>query len=218
MTLCTALTSLIANSRYDDAHDDGSHLSPSDIHSYLGRIMYNKRNKFDPLWNELIVAGYKDGKGFLGFVDLIGTMYQDDVISTGFASYICTPLLRKAGTNLSEAEAKKLLEDCLRVLFYRNTKASTKIQIGIINEKGINISEPYHLSTYWGYKVSIPLPSAPPGIYDMRAMCLSKSLILKLTGALMCRLSSTPSTTDTSSRGSGLEATLLFIRAARGKM
>jgi 20S proteasome subunit beta 7 len=44
------------------------------------------------------------------------------------------------------------LEDCLRVLFYRNTKASTKIQIGTINANGISISEPYHLSTYWGYK------------------------------------------------------------------
>jgi len=50
-------------SRYDDANDDGSHLTPSDIHSYLGRVMYNKRNKFDPFWNELVVAGYKDGKG-----------------------------------------------------------------------------------------------------------------------------------------------------------
>ena len=38
------------------------------------------------------------------------------------------------------------------MLFYRNTKASTKIQIGTINANGISISEPYHLSTYWGYK------------------------------------------------------------------
>lgn len=48
------------------------------------------------------------GGRFLGYVDLIGTMYQDDIIATGFASYVCTPLLRKAGTNMSEAEAKKV--------------------------------------------------------------------------------------------------------------
>uniref|UniRef100_A0A6U5BXA0 Proteasome subunit beta n=1 Tax=Hemiselmis andersenii TaxID=464988 RepID=A0A6U5BXA0_HEMAN len=138
--------------RYDDANDDGCHLSPSDIHSYLGRVMYNRRNRFDPLWNELVVAGYKDGESFLGFVDLIGTMYKDDVVATGFASYIATPLLRKAGTNLSKEAAKKALEDCLRVLFYRNTKASTRIQVATITEAGIDISEPYHLSTYWGYK------------------------------------------------------------------
>jgi 20S proteasome subunit beta 7 len=138
--------------RYDDAYDDGCHLSPKDIHSYLGRVMYNRRNKFDPFWNELVVAGYKDGKPFLGCVDLIGTMFEDDIISTGFASYICTPLLRKAGKDLSKEEAKKVLEDCLRVLFYRNTKASTQIQIGTITETGVEITEPYHLSTYWGYK------------------------------------------------------------------
>ncbi len=30
----------------------------------------------DPLWNALMVAGLKDGKPFLGTVDLIGTQYE----------------------------------------------------------------------------------------------------------------------------------------------
>jgi 20S proteasome alpha/beta subunit len=47
----------------------------------------------------------------------------------GGRSYVCLPLLRKAGNNLSRDQAKKVLEDCLRVLFYRNTKASTRIQV-----------------------------------------------------------------------------------------
>jgi 20S proteasome subunit beta 7 len=27
------------------------------VYAYLCRVMYNRRNKFDPLWNSLIVAG-----------------------------------------------------------------------------------------------------------------------------------------------------------------
>ena len=65
---------------------------------------------------------------FLGCVDLIGTMYEDEYIATSFGNYVCLPLLRKAGTDLSKEDAKKVLEDCLRVLFYRNTKSSTRVR------------------------------------------------------------------------------------------
>jgi hypothetical protein len=65
---------------------------------------------------------------YLGVVDLIGTMYEDDVVATGFGNYVCLPLLRKAGTDLSKEEARKVLEDCMRVLFYRNCKSSTKVE------------------------------------------------------------------------------------------
>ena len=64
---------------------------------------------------------------YLGVVDLIGTMYEDDVVATGFGNYVCLPLLRKAGTDLSKEEAKKVLEDCMRVLFYRNCRSSTRV-------------------------------------------------------------------------------------------
>jgi hypothetical protein len=37
--------------------DDGISLGPQEVYAYLCRVMYNRRNKFDPLWNSLIVAG-----------------------------------------------------------------------------------------------------------------------------------------------------------------
>ncbi len=46
----------------EHARDDNAKLSAPEIHSYLGRVMYQRRNKFDPLYNTLVVAGYKDGK------------------------------------------------------------------------------------------------------------------------------------------------------------
>jgi len=123
-----------------------------DLSPVLARFTsFCRRNKFDPYWNELVVAGFHDGKPFLGTVDLIGTMYEDDVIATAFAAHVCLPLMRKAGTDLSKEDAQKVLEDCLRVLFYRNTKSSPRIQVATVTAAGVEIGEPYEISTYWGY-------------------------------------------------------------------
>ena len=48
--------------------DDGNNLGPLEIHNYLNRVMYQRRNKFDPLWNSLVLGGVKNGKKYLGVV------------------------------------------------------------------------------------------------------------------------------------------------------
>jgi 20S proteasome subunit beta 7 len=50
----------------DKLNDDGKTLSPKEIHSYLTRVMYNKRNKFDPFYNDVVLGGFKNGKSFFG--------------------------------------------------------------------------------------------------------------------------------------------------------
>lgn len=52
----------------DYQQDDGHILDTPQVFSYLSRVMYNRRNKFDPLWNSLVVAGCDGGKPFLGQV------------------------------------------------------------------------------------------------------------------------------------------------------
>ena len=42
--------------------DDGHKLGPAEIHEYLSQVMYHRRSKFNPLWNSLLVGGFKDGK------------------------------------------------------------------------------------------------------------------------------------------------------------
>ena len=37
-------------------------LGPAEIHEYLSQLMYGRRSKLNPLWNSLLVGGYKDGK------------------------------------------------------------------------------------------------------------------------------------------------------------
>ncbi len=46
----------------EHVRDDNAKLSAPEIHSYLTRVMYQRRNKFNPLYNTLVVAGFKDGK------------------------------------------------------------------------------------------------------------------------------------------------------------
>ena len=41
---------------------DGHKLGPVEIHEYLSQVMYARRSKIDPLWNSLLVGGFKDDK------------------------------------------------------------------------------------------------------------------------------------------------------------
>merc|ERR1712037_784988 len=47
--------------------DDDHTMTARSMWNYLRVVMYNRRNKMNPLWNDVVVAG-KDGKGkyFLG--------------------------------------------------------------------------------------------------------------------------------------------------------
>jgi 20S proteasome alpha/beta subunit len=57
-------------------------------------VLYNRRNKFDPLWNSLVIAGVEKGVSFLGTVAMIGTQFEDSHIATGFGAHLARPLFR----------------------------------------------------------------------------------------------------------------------------
>lgn len=60
------------------------------------------------------------GVPFLGYVDLLGTTYQSPTIATGFGLHLAQPLLRRAvegrENDLSEDEARAIIEQCMQVL------------------------------------------------------------------------------------------------------
>jgi len=132
------------------ALDDGASMSASAMHHWLTRILYQRRSKMDPLWNQIVIAGFRDGQAYLGTSDLYGTMYTEDIIATGLGAHMALPLLRKGWRpDMPEAEARKLLEDCMRVLFYRDTRASAKINIGKVDASGSTVMKPITLETFW---------------------------------------------------------------------
>jgi len=140
-----------ADSLYDDEDAQGDECA-KEVWNYLRCVMYNRRNKMNPLWNDLVVAGFSsDQEPFLGFVDKIGTTYEDNLIATGFGSYLALPIMReKYNPDMEEGEARALLEDCMRVLFYRDCRALNRIQIAkVTKEDGVLISEPFEIETNW---------------------------------------------------------------------
>ena len=68
---------------------------------------------------------------FLAYVDLLGVTYSASTLATGYGAYIAQPLLRKAvegkEDTLTEAEARTILEDALRVLFYRDARSINQV-------------------------------------------------------------------------------------------
>ena len=75
---------------------------------------------------------YRRDISFLAYVDLLGTTYSSSTLATGYGAYIAQPLLRKAVEgregDLSEEEARKIMTDCLRVLFYRDARSLNKVR------------------------------------------------------------------------------------------
>lgn len=151
----------------DVNQDDGYTRSPAEFFNYLRAVLYQRRNKGNPLWNQLLVAGCRDDQPFLGYVDLIGTAYEENFVATGFGAYLAIPLIRERWSpDMEEGEARALLEDCLRVLFYRDCRASSRIQIAKATSEGTLVSEPYELTTDWetaNYDVRHPTASALDG-------------------------------------------------------
>jgi hypothetical protein len=67
-------------------------------------------------------------------VDKLGTAYSDPVVCTGYGSMLATPMIRKAvddkaqlGLKMNEQEAKDLLEECIKVMYYRDARAFNKV-------------------------------------------------------------------------------------------
>jgi len=137
----------------DNCVGDGIVRSPHSIFSYLSRVYYGRRNRFNPLWNQLVVAGARDGIPFLGYVDLHGTTYEDNEIATGFGAHIARPLLRNAWKkDLTRVEAETVLRKSMEVLYYRDCRALNRIQFAVVTSKGIEISDPVELPTQWEFQ------------------------------------------------------------------
>lgn len=139
--------------------NDKLELYPAALHSWITRVAYNRRSKFEPLWCNWVVGGLQPdehtGKKepFLGFVDKLGTAYKDNIIATGFGSYLALPLLREFTDSLgrlpNEQEARDVIRKCMEVLYHRDARSLSKYKIAIIKEDGAHLEEPEALKGQW---------------------------------------------------------------------
>ncbi|XP_062897789.1 proteasome subunit beta type-4 [Mobula hypostoma] len=131
---------------------DGHGYSPKAIHSWLTRVMYNRRCKMNPLWNTVVIGGISNNESFLGYVDKLGVAYEAPTVATGFGAYLAQPLMREAAESqsvISKDEARQLIERCLKVLYYRDARSYNRYQLATVTVAGVEIEGPLSADTNW---------------------------------------------------------------------
>jgi 20S proteasome subunit beta 7 len=124
------------------------HLNAENLHKYLRNLMYSRRNDFNPLWNQILIAGLNsESKPYLASVDLRGTTFTAPSLATGFGSALATPIMRRyaetdeEASKLSREEAVDVVRECMKVLFYRDARSLDKYSLAVVTKDGVEISE-----------------------------------------------------------------------------
>jgi len=137
----------------DHCLNDGYLLQPKALYSWCTRVYYNRRSEMDPLWNKLVIAGYQNEKPFLGCVDLMGKSYEGDCIATGFGNYLAVPIMRefleKNNNKITEAQARDVLDRCMKLLYFRDGRAYDKYSMAIVTKDGVRMEDQKQLQTNW---------------------------------------------------------------------
>lgn len=134
-----------ADNSTDEQPDE---LTAKNVHTYLSKLMYNRRSDFDPLWNHILVAGL-DGEDepFLASVDLLGTTFSAPSLATGYGAHLAQPILRKvvpdeeAAKKLTEVDAVDAIRECMKVLFYRDARSLDRYSLAIVEKDGVELLE-----------------------------------------------------------------------------
>ena len=135
------------------AQDGACFMRPRDYFNFIGAQNYQRRLKMNPLWCTTIVAGVNKDSGefFLGSSDLYGTKLEQDFLLTGLSSYYCQVLMQnRRRDDMSEDEARALVLDCMKVMFYRDKKSHDQIQFATVTKQGVTMFDPIHCPTEWG--------------------------------------------------------------------
>lgn len=133
----------------DSAEDDKTQLSAKNVHTYLSKVMYKRRSDFDPLWNQILVAGLDgEDRPFLASVDLLGTTFSAPSLATGFGAHLAQPIMRKvvpteeSTRTLERQHAIDVVKECIKVLFYRDARSMDRYSLAVVTKDGgVELSE-----------------------------------------------------------------------------
>jgi 20S proteasome subunit beta 7 len=141
------LTGLDVNEKYLSSTDHT--LNAHNLHTYLSKVMYKRRSDFNPLWNQMLVAGLDDDeKPFLASVDLLGTTFSSPTLATGYGAHLAQPLLRKlmphdeaSVPDVTKEMAIDAVKACMKVLFYRDARSLDQYSIAVVTKDGVDLKE-----------------------------------------------------------------------------
>lgn len=158
------LDELEVDNNYDNSYaEDQEQLKPSYVFKYLAAVMYNRRSKMNPLWNSIIVAGIEDEKPFMRYVNLLGVTYSSPSLASGFGAHMANPLMRRVVNNeedvlkIDRATAVETVEECMKVLYYRDARSSKKYSIAVVDkDTGIELKNGQEVTNMvWGFAKDI---------------------------------------------------------------
>lgn len=139
------LTSLDTEEAYGTT---GHTLNAHNLHTYLSKVFYKRRSDFNPLWNQVLVAGVdEEKKPFLASADLLGTTFSAPSLATGFGAHLAQPILRtlapdeESAAKLSRDQAVAAIKECMKVLFYRDARSMDKYSIAVVTQDGVDLKE-----------------------------------------------------------------------------
>ena len=127
-------------------------MAPRDYFNFIANHNYRRRLKMDPLWCSTIVGGVRreTGESFLGMCDLYGTRVEGNFLLTGLSAHYCQVIMQNNWRpDMTEADARAVIEDCMRVMFYRDKKSLDNIQISTVTAAGVTMHEPYRIESEW---------------------------------------------------------------------
>ena len=139
-------------------------------------MLYNRRSKFDPLWNTFVVAGlqvfslqnvlnlivplllnifFQDNEPYLGFVNLQGVAFTETLLATGMGVDLCLPVMRSAmekkGGLLNYEEARTTLLQCIRLAYLRDCRSWPKFHLAKVDATGSSVEGPLLIDSDWTY-------------------------------------------------------------------
>lgn len=142
------LDRLLTSLDTEEAYGTTGPLNAFNLHTYLAKVFYKRRSDFNPLWNQVLVAGLDDERRpFLASADLLGTTFSAPSLATGFGAHLAQPLLRKvapdeeAARELSREQAVEAVKESMKVLFYRDARSMDKYSIAVVTKDGIELKE-----------------------------------------------------------------------------
>lgn len=123
-------------------------LDARNVHTYITKVLYQRRSKFDPLWNAILVGGLdSDSKPFLAQTDLLGTRFSAPSLATGYGAMLAQPIMRKIVPDEQSVEkvdrqkAIETIKECMKVLWYRDARSMPEFSIAVITKDGVEIKE-----------------------------------------------------------------------------
>lgn len=138
----------------EQCQNNGESLTPSELSTYIKRLMYQKRSKMQPLVMRCVVAGISPedqsngSRLFLGSINKYGTSYEDDYICTGIAQHLQGLDLAKS-VNLDRETVLNTIKENFIAIYARNHSTTGKLEIIDLAIDGIKYMDPVEITPNW---------------------------------------------------------------------